>query len=103
MNLLLSWRNLFAAIQAIDQAVKIVSRVSGGVENNGSVVSSYKYVCLLFNVTFTIVYKYSYHNFMLPLPRNDPVHVGYTIMNIFVHIVFNTCLQIFMQRTFISV
>ena len=41
--------------------------VSGGVENNGSVVSSYKYVCLLFNVTFTIVYKYSYHNFILPL------------------------------------
>jgi len=59
-----SWHNRFAAIWEIDKTVRVFLEFLGDVKND---VSSYKYVYMLFNVNFKIVYKYSYHNFMLSL------------------------------------
>jgi len=62
-----SWHNCFAAIRPIDQTVTVFLGFLGAWKMMVLLFSSYKYVCILFNVNFKIVYKYSYHNFMLSL------------------------------------
>ena len=59
-----SCHNRFAALRAIDQSIRVFLEFLRGMENDGAVSF---YVCIMFNVNFKIVYKYSYHDFMLSL------------------------------------
>ena len=49
--------------------------------NEVLLVSSYKYVYMLFNVNFLIIYKYSHHNFMLSLTLHMSVTPRLTFLS----------------------
>ena len=53
-------------------------------------VTSCMYVCILFNIIFKIVYtQLLLPQFYAVFARNDPAHVSYTKVKIFVHVVLN--------------
>ena len=77
MNLPLeNWHNHFAAIQAVDQAVRLFLGFLGE-ENDGAVTFQLQ-ICL--NAIFKFL-------------RSDPAHVGYSKVNVFVCVVFNINMQ----------
>ena len=51
-------------------------------------VASYKYVCMLFRLIFRLFMNILTTN-LCNIARNNPAHIGYSKVNIFVQVVFN--------------
>ena len=88
MNLPLESRhNQFAAVRVIDQAIGYLLGFLGARNTMVQLVFCCKYVCVEFYANFKIILQYSHHNVLFA--RNDPAHVSYTKVNIFVFVVFS--------------